>query len=210
MKRTLLSLLIVGTFSGLGPLAMAKDVIDTTNQSSPAKNSTNDARETNPTKGAVAGPSTVQEGTQNQGQGQTDNGVNQTNKQGSAQVGGSPDTNAGNQQGANSAKQTDPASGSKAQTGARADSSAAREKAQAQYKDAKAKCDRMQGETMASCMTDAKAAMEAAIGKTTAPGQQGKAGEKGTETSAQVGGAPDTNPSTQNQINSATQTNPTR
>jgi len=105
MKRTLLALLIVGLFSGVGSTVMAKD--------------------------ATAG----------------------------AQPAGTADP-AATQMPAKSTKQTNPA---KSDDPAKAEYNAAKDKAHTRYKNAKAKCESMQGDTMRTCMSDAKTAQTDAL-----------------------------------------------
>lgn len=87
----------------------------------------------------------------------------------------------------------------------KAEHMAAQDKVNAQFKEAKAKCDQMQGDAMRSCLSDAKSAQTKGLAQAKATWElQGKAKDKesnasprpGSVNSAQVGGSPDTKATT--------------
>lgn len=159
MKRTILSLMIVGMFVTAGAPALAND-------STTKNQATGSAQDKAMREGNTSAAGAVKDGKP-----------------------GMPNT-----------------SDAGVKKNAKADHKAAQDKVNAQFKDAKAKCDLMQGDAMRSCNAEAKAAQSKGLEQAKSDWElQGKAKDKesnaaprpGSANSAQVGGAPDTTPSSQ-------------
>ena len=120
--------------------------------------------EANATKKKGVAQANAQWGSQSKLNDKEGNSASQPSATNSAQVGGAPDTTPTSQQ--RSANDNPKGSGSEQsndQTTAKAEYAAATDKAQVQYKDAKAKCDLLQGNAASVCVTDAKSVQRVAL-----------------------------------------------
>lgn len=159
MKRTLLSLIVAGLFTGLAGAVAAQNV---TAGDQPAK-----APAARPADAQTNSPKATGDSTQMQ-----------TTPGGAGAKAQRPIAN-GKQPGARESERAAKAAG-------KADYTAAKSKAKAAYNDAKAKCDALEGDAMRSCMTDAKAARTQALAEAKTQRQGRKGGDGATGGGAQM------------------------